>query len=70
MMFCLGEAVNSTFKNNLSYDDLSGTMSPAGNPDGYVADNKFYVRKGVPFVRRRNHGKMTLKNNEIIKIEE
>ncbi len=69
MMFCLQEAVHSTFKNNLSVDDLSGTMTPASNPDAYVANNTFYVRHGVPFVRKRMHGKMTLKDNKIIKIE-
>lgn len=69
MMFCLQEAVHNTFENNLSVDDLSGTMTPASNPDAYVANNTFYVRHGVPFVRKRMHGKMTLKNNKIIKIE-
>ena len=69
MMFCLQQAVHNTFENNLSVDDLSGTMTPASNPDAYVANNTFYVRPGVPFVRKRMHGKMTLKNNKIIKIE-
>ena len=69
MMFCLQEAVHNTFENNLSVDDLSGTMTPASNPDAYVANNTFYVRHGVPFVRKRMHGKMTLKDNKIIKIE-
>ena len=32
-------------------------------------DYKFYVTDGVPFVRKRMHGKMTLKNNKIIKIK-
>ncbi|MBD8929944.1 MAG: polyhydroxyalkanoate depolymerase [Clostridiales bacterium] len=69
MMFCMQQAVHNTFTNNVSVDDLSGTMTPACNPDAYVANNKYYVRKGVPFRRPRNHGKMTLKDNEIIKIE-
>ena len=69
MMFCMQQAVHNTFTNNVSVDDLSGTMTPASNPDAYVANNKYYVRKGVPFRRPRNHGKMTLKDNEIIKIE-
>lgn len=69
MMFCLQEAVHNTFENNISVDDLSGTMTPASNPDAYVANNTFYVRRGVPFVRKRMHGKMTLKDNKIIKIE-
>lgn len=69
VMFCLGEAVNNTFTNNLSYDDLGGILSPSGNPDAYVADNEFYKRKKVPLKRKRNHGKMTLKNNKIIIID-
>lgn len=43
-------------------------MTPASNPDAYVANNTFYVRPGVPFVRKRMHGKMTLKNNKVIKL--
>lgn len=68
MMFCMQQAVHSYFENNLSVDDLSGTMTPASNPDGYVANNTFYVRQGVPFVRKRMHGKMTKINNKIIKL--
>ena len=69
IMFCLGEAVNNTFTDNVSYDDLGGILSPSGNPDAYVADNEFYMRKGVPLKRKRNHGKMTLKNNKITIID-
>lgn len=70
MMFCLGEAVHSTYKNNVSYKDLGGLLSPAGNPDGYVANNEFYILKGVPLKRKRMHGKMELENNKIIKLED
>lgn len=70
MMFCLGEAVHSTYKNNVSYKDLGGLLSPAGNPDGYVANNEFYILKGVPLKRKRMHGKMKLENNKIIKLED
>ena len=54
MMFCLQEAVHNTFENNLSFDDLSGTMTPASNPDAYVANNTFYVREGVSFCKKEN----------------
>lgn len=70
MMFCLGEAVHSTYKNNVSYKDLGGLLSPAGNPDGYVANNEFYILKGVPLKRKRMHGKMKLENNKIVKLED
>lgn len=70
IMFCLQEAIHNTFRNNISYDDLGGTISPAKNPDAYIADNHFYVRKGVPFKRKRmRNGKATLKNNKITIIE-
>lgn len=70
IMFCLQEAIHNTFKDNVSYDDLGGTVSAVGNPDAYIANNKFYVRKGVPFRRKKmRSGKITLKNNEIITIE-
>lgn len=70
VMFCLQEAIHNTFTHNLSVDDLGGTISPAKNPDAYIANNKFYVRRGVPFKRRRmRDGKVTLKDNEIIIID-
>lgn len=70
VMFCLQEAIHNTFANNLSVDDLGGTISPAKNPDAYIANNKFYVRQGVPFKRKRmRNGKVTLKDNEIIIIK-
>ncbi len=70
VMFCLQEAIHNTFSHNLSYDDLGGTISPASNPDAYISENRFFVRKGVPFKRRKmRNGKTTLKDNEIITIE-
>ena len=68
VMFCMQEAVNNTFTNNVSYDDLGGTLSPSQNPDAYIANNHFYKRKGVPLIRKRMHGKRTLKNNTITEI--
>lgn len=64
VMFCLQQAVNNTFVNNLSYDDLGGTISPAKNPDAYIVNNRFFVRKGVPFKRKRmRDGRVKLKDN-------
>ena len=68
-MFCLQEAVNNTFVHNVSYKDLGGIVTPSKNPDAYIAENEFYILKGVPFRRSRNHGKMTLKDNKITHIE-
>lgn len=69
VMFCLEQAVHSSFCNNVSYDDLGGTISPSGNPDAYLAHNTFYVRENVPFVR--NHmdgGKYVMEENTFIKL--
>lgn len=66
IMFCMQQAIHNTFKNNISYDDLGGIISPVKNPDAYIANNHFYIREGVPFKRKRmKNGKVTLENNEI-----
>lgn len=71
VMFCLQEAIHSTFRHNLSYDDLGGTISPSENPDALLEDNVFYVRKGVSFVRKNmDGGAYTEVKNRIIEIEE
>ena len=56
VMFCQQEAIHNTFRKNVSYDDLGGTISPAENPDALLEDNVFYVREGVPFVRKHMDG--------------
>ncbi len=70
IMFCMQQAIHNTFRNNISYDDLGGILSPVKNPDAYIVNNKFYIREGVPLRRKRmRSGKITLKDNEIITIE-
>lgn len=70
VMFCFQEAIHNTFRNNVSFDDLGGTISPAENPDALIKDNTFYVRKGVPFVRKNmDGGNYTLENNQIVDLE-
>lgn len=58
VMFCLEEAIHNTFRDNVSYDDLGGTISPS-KPGCLLEHNTFYVRTGVPFVRTR-HGRRQL----------
>ena len=71
VMFCLQEAIHNTFRCNVSYDDLGGTISPSENPDALIADNTFYVREGVPFVRpHMGGGRYTEKNNTVIPLSE
>lgn len=69
VMFCLQEAVHNTFRHNVSYNDLGGTISPSENPDALLEENTFYVRKGVPFVRNNmGGGNYTLRNNKIVEL--
>ena len=71
IMFCMQEAIHNTFRNNISYDDLGGLISPVKNPDALVTNNKFYKRQSVPLLRKKmKNGKIKLENNEIIIIEE
>ena len=71
VMFCLQESIHNRFRHNVSYDDLGGTISPSENPDALLEENVFYVRKGVPFIRKNmGGGTYTEVNNRIIEIEE
>lgn len=70
VMFCLEQAVNSTFRYNISEDDLGGTISPVNNPDAYIGHNTFYIRKNVPFIRTSmDGGGYTLEDNAIFLLE-
>lgn len=70
VMFCMEQAVNSVFRKNVSFDDLGGTISPAGNPDARLEKNVFYVREGVPFIRKHmDGGKYVEYDNVILKVE-
>lgn len=70
VMFCMNEAVNNVFRNNISYDDLGGILSLAGNPDAHVEHNQFHMRKGVPLIRESmQNGNVTLENNSFFSLE-
>lgn len=69
VMFCLQEAVHNTFRHNVSFDDLGGTVSPSENPDALIEENTFYVRKGVPFVRKNmGGGNYVEKDNRFVEL--
>lgn len=69
VMFCLQEAVHNTFRHNVSYNDLGGTISPSENPDALIEENTFYVRKGVPFVRENmGGGNYVEKDNRFVEL--
>ena len=67
VMFCLEEAIHNTFRYNVSYDDLGGTISPSMNPDAYLHHNVFYKRKDVPFVREHMDGGNFTEEENVIK---
>lgn len=66
VMFCLEEAIHNTFRGNVSYDDLGGTISPSQNPDALLEHNTFYLRDGVPFVRARMDGGSYIEKEDTI----
>lgn len=69
VMFCLQEAVHNTFRHNVSFNDLGGTISPSENPDALIEENTFYVRKGVPFVRENmGGGNYVEKDNRFVEL--
>ena len=50
IMFCGQQAYRTTFRYNISQNDLRGLLCIPGNPDGHVYNNTFYVKEGVPVV--------------------
>jgi hypothetical protein len=68
VMFCGSQAYQTTFRYNISQNDLSGAMDIAQNPDAHVYNNVFYMKEGVPFIRDRGsgyYGNMVVENNII-----
>ena len=66
VMFCLQQAINSTFRYNISQNDLGGIINPVQNPNAHIYNNVFYVKEGVPFIRSgMSGGNMTVENNII-----
>ena len=66
VMFCLENAVNSTFRFNISQNDKKGILNLPNNPDAHIYNNIFYIDKGVPFVRKdMNTGAALIENNII-----
>lgn len=67
VMFCLSDAYQTTFRYNISQNDLKGALDITGNPDAHVYNNVFYMAEGVPFIRdgREAYGPATIENNII-----
>ncbi len=71
VMFCLEQSVNNRFCNNVSEEDLSGILSPIENPDAYIANNTFIMRRETPLIRpKKQIGRYQLENNQIVLIDQ
>lgn len=66
IMFCGHQAINNIFRYNISFEDLSGVMNPAGNPDAHVYNNTFIIKEGVDFIRTNMAGGGMVVENNII----
>ena len=62
-MVCLSEAYRTTFRYNISQEDLRSVLDTFGNPTVHVYNNVFYVKEGVPLLRDRSGGAMIAENN-------
>ena len=66
IMFCLQQSVHSTFRYNISQNDLLGILDLTANPDAHIYNNTFYVAENVPVLGRADHvqsGGAVIENN-------
>ena len=63
LMVCLGEAYRTTFRYNISQNDLRSVLDTFSNPDLHAYNNVFYVKEGVPIFRDRSGGYLKAENN-------
>lgn len=65
-MICGVQAINSTFRYNISQNDIGGLLDPVDrNPNGHIYNNTFYVAKDVPILKTIHtpNGRATIENN-------
>ncbi len=65
VMFCGQQVMNSTFRYNISQNDLGGIIDiPDGLPEAHVYNNTFYIAEGVPVLGKHTiNGTATIENN-------
>ncbi len=63
IMFCGGEAYNGVFRYNISQNDLRHLMHLAGNPNGEVYNNVFYIDGELDTQLVSGAGPTTIRNN-------
>lgn len=62
-MVCLNEAYRTTFRYNISQNDLRAVLDTFGSPQAHIYNNVFYVADNVPIYRSRSNGTAVLENN-------
>ena len=65
-MVCLGEAINTVFRYNISQNDLGGILNLPNHPNADIYNNTFYIKEGVPFIRPGMTGGIATIENNII----
>jgi len=63
LMVCLNEAYRTTFRYNISQNDLRAVLDTFGSPEAHIYNNVFYVADNVPIYRSRSNGAAILENN-------
>lgn len=63
LMVCLNQAYRTTFRYNISQNDLRSVLDTFGSPKAHIYNNTFYVAEGVPIYRDRSGGEALLENN-------
>ena len=63
LMVCRNEAYRTTFRYNISQNDLWAVLDTFGSPQAHIYNNVFYVADNVPIYRSRSNGTAVLENN-------
>ena len=63
IMFCGAEAVNTTFRYNISQNELTGPLDLPGNPDAHIYNNTFYMNENITSIFDRTGGNAVMENN-------
>lgn len=64
LMVCLGEAYRTTFRYNISQNDLNGALCIFNSPMTHLYNNVFYIEEGHSIYRSgKTGGEATLENN-------
>lgn len=64
LMVCLGEAYRTTFRYNISQNDLKGALCIFSSPMTHLYNNVFYIEEGHSIYRNgKTGGAATLENN-------